>query len=85
MVDRNEQLRAAAIRNIARDLKIDLEEAQGWCEAWERFAERHGGARSRNFWDSARGWIDAQRSFTRAGPSPSDFNYRRRERDSSLR
>jgi hypothetical protein len=52
--------------SIARDLGIDHEEAQGWCEAWERFAARHGVARGRYFWDSARGWIDAQRSFEKA-------------------
>ena len=58
-----EQARFVAIRSIARELGIDLEEAQRWCDAWERFAERQGAAPGRYFWDSARGWIDAQRSF----------------------
>jgi hypothetical protein len=58
--------RYAASRHIARELRIDLEEAQRWCDAWERFAKRSGLAPSRPYyWDSARGWIDAQRFFAR--------------------
>jgi hypothetical protein len=60
------QDRDAAIRLIARDLRIEVEEARRWCAAWERFAKRHDIARGPYFWDSAHGWIDAQRSFERA-------------------
>ena len=62
--------RNAAIRRLARDLRVDLEKAERWCDAWERFAERHGVAWTPYFWDSARGWIDAQRSMGRAGQDP---------------
>jgi hypothetical protein len=61
--------RHSPVRTIARDLRIDLEEAQRWCEAWERFAKRQGVVRGPYYWDSARGWIDAQRSFERADRS----------------
>lgn len=58
------EARSAAIRSLARELGIDLEEAQRWCEAWERFAKRAGVATGLPYyWDSARGWIDAHRSF----------------------
>ena len=56
------EARDAAIRSLARDLTIDLDEAARWCAAWEQFARRQGGARSRYFWDAGRGWIDAQRA-----------------------
>ena len=61
-----ERTRKAAIRGLARDLGVDLEEAQRWCAAWERFAKRHGVVWNPYFWDSARGWIDAQRSMPEA-------------------
>jgi hypothetical protein len=61
-----EGTRNAAIRRLARDLKVDLQKAERWCDAWERFAERHGVAWNPYFWDSARGWIDAQRSMERS-------------------
>ena len=70
MADSTEQARRTAIGIIARDLRIDLEEAQRWCDAWERFARRGGVPRGRYFWDSGRGWIDAQRSFEKANRSP---------------
>jgi len=54
--------REAAILGLARDLGVELEMAERWCDAWERFAKRHGVPRSAYFWDAARGWIDAQRS-----------------------
>ena len=54
----------AVVRSIARERAIDLQEAQRWCEAWEQFAKRAGVAPSGpHYWDSARGWIDAQRFF----------------------
>ena len=74
MADATDKARNAAISRLARDLPIDREEAELWCDAWERFAQRNGVARSRYFWDSARGWIDAQRSLAKVvrsaeGPS----------------
>jgi len=69
MADNIERARNTAVRSIARDLAIDREEAERWCDAWERFAQRQGVPRSAYFWDSARGWIDAQRSLGKAVPS----------------
>jgi hypothetical protein len=65
------QARDAVIRSLARELTIDLQEAERWCAAWERFARRQGGARSRYFWEAGRGWIDAQRAM---GMVPSSAN-----------
>jgi hypothetical protein len=48
---------------MARELNVGLLEAETWCERWEQFAERRGIPRDEYFWDSGRGWIDAQRSF----------------------
>ena len=62
MADPVKQGRYAAIRSLVRDLKIDHDEAEQWCEVWEHFARRYGAARNRYFWDAARGWIDAQRA-----------------------
>src|SRR5512140_1355062 len=40
------------------------EDAAIWCAAWEAEAERQGlRPDGLYFWDAARGWIDAQRSF----------------------
>jgi len=64
-----QQARDAAIRSLARDLTIDLQEAERWCSAWERFVRRHGGARGNYFWEAGRGWIDAQRAMGLAPPS----------------
>ena len=55
LVDKIEQARAAAIRSLARDLRIDPSEAERWCVAWELFARRQGAARSVYFWDAGRG------------------------------
>jgi hypothetical protein len=60
----------SAIKNIARELDIGLPEAETWCERWERFAERRGVPRDDYFWDSGRGWIDAQRSFNKGDGAP---------------
>lgn len=33
----------------------------GWCDAWEEHAAKSGmSSQALYFWDSARGWIDAQ-------------------------
>jgi hypothetical protein len=62
LADTDKQARDAAIRSLARDSAIDLEEAERWCAAWEWFARRRGGVWSRYFWDAGRGWIDVQRA-----------------------
>ena len=36
------------------------EQAERWCEAWEREAEARGWQRTAEFWDHGRLWIDAQ-------------------------
>ena len=66
-----EKSRNAAILRLARDLNVDVGKAERWCKAWERFAKRHGVTWNPYFWDSARGWIDAQRSMRKlVAPSP---------------
>jgi len=62
LADTIEPARDAAIEGLARDLKINRDEAERWCVAWEQFARRRGGVGSRYFWDAGRGWIDAQRA-----------------------
>lgn len=70
MADAIERARQAAIRSLARELKIDLAEARRWCDAWEQHAAQQGVAHGRYFWDSARGWIDAHRTFTKSPSLP---------------
>ena len=36
------------------------EQAERWCEAWEREAEIRGWQRTAEFWDHGRLWIDSQ-------------------------
>ncbi len=67
MPDTTKQARQAAAKIIARDLAIDLEDAERWCDAWVRFAKKNG-ANGTYFWASARGWIDAQRAFEQEDP-----------------
>jgi hypothetical protein len=62
LADTIDPAREAAIGSLARDLGIDRDEAERWCDAWQQFARDHGGARSPYFWDAGRGWIDAQRA-----------------------
>jgi len=69
MAEASERARHAAMMSLARDLKGDLAEAERWCDAWEGYAARRGVARGRYFWDSARGWIDAQRTFVSSPPA----------------
>ena len=42
MADKIEQARSAAIRRLARDLRVAPSEAERWCVAWELFARRYG-------------------------------------------
>src|SRR4029079_5512181 len=62
LADTVDRARDAAIRSLARDLRMERDDAERWCAAWEQFAKRYGGARSPYFWDAGRGWIDAQRA-----------------------
>ena len=50
------------------------EQAERWCEAWEREAELRGWQRSADFWEHGRLWIDAQIAARR---SPSALAVRR--------
>ncbi len=54
--------RQGLVRILMSARRLTLEEASRWCDAWEEHAARSGIRRSRApyFWDSARGWIDAQ-------------------------
>jgi hypothetical protein len=41
--------------------KLTEEEASDWCDKWEKHAAKSGlRSEAAYFWDSARGWIDAQ-------------------------
>jgi hypothetical protein len=62
----------AAVRQATRARVVErlmqrglaLVEAEGWCDAWERYAAAEGVLSSRDFfWDAGKGWIDAQRTF----------------------
>jgi len=56
--------RLAQILMAARRLSSD--EALAWCDKWEQYAARSGlSSDSAYFWDSARGWIDAQLDLAR--------------------
>ena len=62
--NRDERLHHArrfAVRNrLVVELGMELEQAEGWCEAWEAEATRQGLVRGREYyWDAGRGWIDA--------------------------
>jgi hypothetical protein len=39
---------------------LSAEQAERWCDAWEREAERRGWQRTGEFWQDGRLWIDAQ-------------------------
>jgi hypothetical protein len=43
---------------IGRGLSAD--QAERWCDAWEREAELRGWPRTGEFWETGRLWIDAQ-------------------------
>lgn len=57
---RIDKAREATIQALVRDLGVDFQKAERWCDAWVRFANRHRVPTNAYFWDSARGWIDAQ-------------------------
>ena len=54
-----------ALRSRCRNALIGEGEspdhAERWCDAWEAEAARQGTAHGPYYWDSGRGWIDAQR------------------------
>jgi len=54
--------RQGLVRTLMSARRMTLEEAARWCDAWEEHAAQSGIRRSGApyFWDSARGWIDAQ-------------------------
>ena len=46
--------------------RMTPEQALDWCDKWEQYAARSGlSSESAYFWDSARGWIDAQLDLAR--------------------
>ena len=51
-----------------------LEQAEQWCEAWEREAELRGWQKTAEYWDHGRLWIDSQISARR---SPAALAFRR--------
>jgi len=53
--------RLALVRSLTSVRRMSFEEATGWCDAWEEHAAASGmRSEAPYFWDSARGWIDAQ-------------------------
>lgn len=54
--------RQALVRVLFPARRLTLAEASRWCDSWEVHAAGSGIRRSETpyFWDSARGWIDAQ-------------------------
>ena len=53
--------RQALVRGLTPVRRMSLEEATGWCDAWEEHAAASGmRPEAPYFWDSAQGWIDAQ-------------------------
>ncbi len=39
---------------------LAADQAERWCDAWEREAEDRGWPRTGEFWETGRLWIDAQ-------------------------
>jgi hypothetical protein len=53
--------RQALARILVSVRRMTLDEASGWCDEWEKYAASSGlSSGAPYFWDSARGWIDAQ-------------------------
>jgi hypothetical protein len=57
--DQRQAARAGARKELI-DAGLDREEAEHWCNLWEREAARHGLVGGPYYWDAGRGWIDAQ-------------------------
>jgi hypothetical protein len=54
------QVRRASCRDALMAGGQTPELAERWCEAWEREAAAEGRARSGEFWQDGRRWIDGQ-------------------------
>jgi hypothetical protein len=53
--------RQELVRILISMRRMSSEEAMSWCAAWEEHAaNREMRSEAPYFWDSARGWIDAQ-------------------------
>lgn len=53
--------RQGLMRSLMSMRRMSSEEAMSWCDAWEEHAaSREMRSEAPYFWDSARGWIDAQ-------------------------
>jgi hypothetical protein len=53
--------RQELVRILVSLRRMSSEEAISWCDAWEEHAASRGmRSEAPYFWDSARGWIDAQ-------------------------
>jgi hypothetical protein len=54
--------RQQLVRILMSGRRLTLAEASHWCDAWDEHAARSGIRPSvaPHYWDSARGWIDAQ-------------------------
>lgn len=58
--DRLYQVRRTECRDHVIRFGQSVEQAERWCEAWEREAESRGWQRTAEFWDHGRLWIDSQ-------------------------
>jgi hypothetical protein len=58
----NRIIEARRVRCLERLIRMGQSRpnAEQWCDAWEREAEKRGWPRSREFWDHGQLWIDAQ-------------------------
>jgi len=54
------QARRAGTRNALMGGGLSAEQAERWCDAWERQAALQGSERSGKFWQDGRRWIDGQ-------------------------
>jgi hypothetical protein len=54
--------RQQLVRILMSGRRLTLAEASRWCDAWDEHAARGGlqASVAPHYWDSARGWIDAQ-------------------------
>jgi hypothetical protein len=57
-----------ALKSALMTAGLSADAAENWCLAWEVEAARQSiRPDSAYFWAAGRGWIDAQRSFSRVG------------------
>ena len=67
--ERIHEARRAAIRNRLIGSGKDPDLAERWCDAWEAEAALQGIARSSDYWDAGKLWIDAQCAARKRPPS----------------